>query len=49
MYHILNNVTDFLASENHFLPFFLTAVKMEKNGGRKRKKMVSTSQKISFH
>ena len=46
-HHILTNVTDFLASENHFLPFFQAAVKMEENGSRKWKKMVSTSQKIS--
>ena len=36
--HILTNVTDFLASENHFLPFFQTAVKMEENGSRNWKK-----------
>ena len=33
----------------HFLPFFQTAVKMEENGVSKLKKMVSTSQKVSFH
>ena len=47
--HILTNVTDFLASGNHFLPFFQTAVKMEENGSRDWKKMVSTSQKIRLH
>ena len=45
--HILT-VTDFLASGNHFLPFFKTAIKMEENGSRKRKKMVPTSQKSVF-
>ena len=33
--HILTNVTDFLASAKHFLPFFQTTVKMEENGTRK--------------
>ena len=47
--HILTNVTDLLASGNHFLPLFQTAVKMEENDSRKRTKMVFTSQKISFH
>ena len=28
----ITNVTDFLASGNHFLPLFRTAVKMEENG-----------------
>ena len=46
--HILTNVTDFLAIGNHFLPFFQTTVKIEENGSRKWKNMVSTSQKISF-
>ena len=48
-YHILTNITDFLASAKHFLPFFQTAVKMEENGTRKRQKIVSARQKISFH
>ena len=47
--YILTKLTDFLANENHFLPFFQTVVKMEENGRRKWKEMVSTSQKISFH
>ena len=29
--YVLNNVTDSLASEYHFLPYFQTAVEMEKN------------------
>ena len=44
-----NNITDFLASAKHFLPFFQTAVKMEENGTKKRQKIVSARQKISFH
>ena len=31
--YILINVTNFLASEKHFLPFFQTAVEMEKMVG----------------
>ena len=46
---MLTNVTDFLASENHFLTFLQTAVKMEENGSTKWKKMVSTCRKVSFH
>ena len=30
--YVLTNVTDSLASEYHFLPFFQTAVEMEKIG-----------------
>ena len=29
--YVLKNVTDSLASEYHFLPYFQTAVEMEKN------------------
>ena len=46
--HTLTNATDFLASGNHFLPFFQTAIKMEENDSRKWKNMVSTSQKSAF-
>ena len=35
--------------QNHFPLFFQTARKMEENGSRKWKKILSTSQKISFH
>ena len=30
--YVLSNVTDSLASEYHFLPFFHTAAEVEKNG-----------------